>query len=81
MPINSNGSSLKVETIVGDTTFKNESYRDVAYGRNQQNQPQRELGTAPGDTKAFGRHKPKLSEQDKKLLKANQKDLTKKNIK
>ena len=35
MPISSNKSSLKVETNINGTIYKNEDVRDVYYPRNQ----------------------------------------------
>ena len=84
MPINSNGSSLKVETIVGDKVYENESYRDVAYPFNQQSKETRKAGTHPMDVKPYGRdtYEPvEITEQDEKLLEANNTDLTNKAIK
>ena len=39
MPISSNGSNLKVTTVVGDNTYDNEEYRQAFYGLNQQSEP------------------------------------------
>ena len=36
MPIDSNGSTLKVTTNVGGKTYEDESYREAFYNRNQQ---------------------------------------------
>ena len=84
MPINSNGSSLKVETIVGDKTYENESYRDVAYPFNQQHKETRKAGTHPMDMSAFGHdnNEPiELTKSDEQVLKANETDLNNKAIK
>ena len=83
MPISSNGSNLKVTTIVGDKTFEDEQYRDAFYGLNQQKEPSTHKPLIPD-----WRKKPpeataneKTIEVDEKLQDAIDKDLSKRAIK
>lgn len=56
MPISSNGSNLKVETVIGDQTYTNEEYTKVAYPFNQQRDPVRSRSPQhPMNVKPYGR--------------------------
>ena len=57
-PISSNGSSLKVQTVVGDQILKDEAYSRIHYSQNQQRETKRPAGSHPLDMKAFGRSHP-----------------------
>ena len=82
MPIDSNGSTLRVTTNVGGKTYEDESYRDAFYNRNQQQEVSHQF-VEPLHSK-----KPKEAEvvnhaiaSDKGLEKAISNDLSNRNIK
>ena len=83
MPISSNGSSLKVTTIVGDKTYDNEDYRDAFYGHNQQKEPSPHKPLVPDWRKQppEATANNKVVEVDEKLQDAIDKDLSKRAIK
>ena len=82
MPIDSNGSKLKVTTNVGGKQYENESYRDEFYHRNQQIESSHQfvepLHSRPP---AEATEPPKRIVVDKKLTEALDKDLSKRAIK
>ena len=53
-PINSNGSSLKVTTIIGDKKIEGDGIASHTYGLNQQREGRKPLDTnAPGNATPF----------------------------
>ena len=80
MPISSNGSNLKVTTIVGDKTYDNEQYRDAFYGQNQQKEPSPHKPLVP-DWNMKPTDNDKAVEVDEKLQDAIDKDLSNRAIK
>ena len=54
MPISNKGTSLRVETNINGTIYKDEEVRDVYYNKNSQQQTQRAAGTKPMEMKTFG---------------------------
>ena len=82
MPIDSNGSTLKVTTNVGGKQCENESYRDEFYNRNQQQEVSHQfvepLHSRPP---AEATETPKKIQVDKKLTEAIDKDLSQRAIK
>ena len=92
MPINSNGSSLRVEHNLNGETVSEDELRKLRYAHNQQQEPRQKR--QPGDPAPFLR-KPdgepipdrvesehtKRATEDPALTKANNKDLKNKRLK
>ena len=82
MPIDSNGSTLRVTTNVGGKTYENESYRDEFYNRNQQIEPSHQFCTPLHNLPPVEASEVKKEViVDSKLQDAIDKDLSKKGIK
>ena len=88
MPISNKGTRLSVTTNIGGEIYKDESHRDLFYGRNQQKDKTPPALTAPGNTRPFGHNRgPEHPSDvaavtpDKKIEEAVEKDLTKRRLK
>ena len=54
MPINSNKTTLKVETNIGGNIYNDEEVTNIYYNHNLQRSTQREAGSHPMDMKTYG---------------------------
>tara|TARA_R110002012_G_scaffold151766_1_gene311733 strand:+ start:506 stop:781 length:276 start_codon:yes stop_codon:yes gene_type:complete len=82
MPIDSNGSTLKVTTNVGGKTYVDEDYREAFYNRNQQQEVSHQFVEPLHNRKPVEASEvPKEIVVDAKLQDAIDKDLSKKGIK
>ena len=77
MPINSNGSNLKVQTVVGDKIYKDEETYKVFYDRNQQTRTRPKKST---ETKPFGRNRAEDYQIDPAMEAAINDDLNKRGV-
>ena len=55
MPISNKGTTLRVETVIGDKTYTNEEVTNIYYKRNQQSEQRRTAGSHPMDIPVYGR--------------------------
>ena len=83
-PINSNGSKLKVFTVIGGSVMLNEEAGRANYGQNQQREEKRQAGTHPMDVHVYGHDKHQQDIEppvDEEIQAAVDKDLQKRNLK